>query len=328
MVTYDARPSAFTNLALTSEWEALFSAAGFGDGIAPFVGSAMAPSLDVGGRNAVIADGNAIIKGQLWRCDAPVSTPIPAASAQNRIDRLNRSATTSPTVVQPVVITGTPSGTPTEPPLVQTTTGLFDIPVSSWSSTSAGAITSLVDERQFSGRARLGEQFDFTTTRVQSTTSFTTMTRLWNIQQGDIVPNAAWRLRCWGNAVLGATQQGFNVRANVTGAGGLGQINWGYTNWPASSNFQWYAECTFAIITTGPSGTYSAITRMDQSMATGNLIGGSLTQMAAAGVRLGGIGASFNIAAPLQMWAECSWGGTAGSPYSDCLGSSFERIAI
>jgi hypothetical protein len=126
---------------------------GLPDGIDITAGNAMAPSLDTAGRNAVIASGNVIIRGQLWRCDAPVSTLVPAASAQNRIDRLvirlNRGATTSPTVVQPVIITGTPSGSPVEPPLTQTPTGLYDIPVCSWTSTSAGAITALVDERQF-----------------------------------------------------------------------------------------------------------------------------------------------------------------------------------
>jgi hypothetical protein len=153
MATYDARPSAFTQLSTTSEWEYLLNASSGGvSGIDMSVGSAMIPSLDTGGRNAVIADGIVVIKGQLWRCDAPVNTPIPAASAQNRIDRLvirlTRGATTSPTVVQPVVITGTPSGSPVKPPIVQTTTGIYDIPVSSWTSTSAGAITTLFDERQ------------------------------------------------------------------------------------------------------------------------------------------------------------------------------------
>jgi hypothetical protein len=155
MVVYDARPSAFTQLTTTGEWENFFSAVGIVSGIDFTTGSAMAPSLDTPGRNAVIADGNALIKGQLWRCDAPASTPIPAASAQNRIDRLvlrlTRGATTSPTVVQPVVITGTPSGSPVEPPLVQTPTGIWDLPISSWISTSAGGLTTLNDERQFSG---------------------------------------------------------------------------------------------------------------------------------------------------------------------------------
>jgi hypothetical protein len=113
----------------------------------------MTPSLDTGGRNAVIQSGNCIIKGQLWRCDAAVSTPIPVASGQNRIDRLviqyNRSATTSPTVIQPIVITGTPGSSPSEPPIVQTPTGLFQIPVCSWTSASSGALTGLVDERIF-----------------------------------------------------------------------------------------------------------------------------------------------------------------------------------
>lgn len=151
MVTYDARPSSFTQLTTITEWEYLHSSIGGSSAIDASIGSAMAPSLDTSGRNAVMADGVVAIKGQLWRCDAPVSTPIPAASAQNRIDRLvirlTRGATTAPTIVQPVVITGTPSGSPVEPPLVQTPTGIWDIPVSSWTSTSAGGLTSLVDER-------------------------------------------------------------------------------------------------------------------------------------------------------------------------------------
>ena len=151
MATYDARPSAFTQLSTTSDWESVLSILGFESGIDASVGSAMVPSLDTGGRNAVIADGNALIRGQFWRCDAPVSTPIPAASAQNRIDRLvlqlNRGATSSPGVVTPVVVTGTPSGTPVLPALTQTPTGIWQFPVSHWTSTSAGAITGLIDER-------------------------------------------------------------------------------------------------------------------------------------------------------------------------------------
>lgn len=151
MTTYDARPSSFTQLTTTSEWEYILSAMGCLNGIDASIGSAMVPSLDTAGRNAVIADGNCVLRGQLWRCDAPVSTPVPAASAQNRIDRLairlTRGASTSPTVVAPFVITGTPAGTPTPPPYVNTPTGIWDIPVCRWTSTSAGAINTLVDER-------------------------------------------------------------------------------------------------------------------------------------------------------------------------------------
>lgn len=151
MVIYDARPSSFTQLATTAEWEYIHSIMANLDGIDFSVGNAMNPSLDTPGRNAVMADGNAVVRGYLWRCDAPVSTAIPAASAQNRIDRLvlrlTRGATTSATVVQPTVVTGTPSGTPTIPPLTQTPTGIWDIPISSWTATSAGALTGLSDDR-------------------------------------------------------------------------------------------------------------------------------------------------------------------------------------
>ena len=151
MVTYDARPSSFTQLSTTSDWEAALSILGFESGVDASVGSAMVPSLDTGGRNAVLADGNIMIRGQLWRCDAPVSTPIPAASAQNRIDRLvlqlNRGATTSPTVIQALVVTGTPAASPVIPALVQTATGIWQFPISHWTSTSTGTLTGLIDDR-------------------------------------------------------------------------------------------------------------------------------------------------------------------------------------
>jgi hypothetical protein len=155
MVTYDARPSAFTQLSTTADWESFLSSCGITDGVdgpASFV-----PSLDTGGRNAVISAGQSVVKGQLWRADAPVSTPIPGASAQNRLDRLvirlNRGATSSPAVVAPTIITGAPSGSPVLPPITQTPTGIYDIPISNWLSTSAGGLTTLVDQRQFSGRS-------------------------------------------------------------------------------------------------------------------------------------------------------------------------------
>jgi hypothetical protein len=114
------------------------------------------PSLDTGGRNAVISAGQGVIKGQLWRADASVSTPIPAASAQNRLDRLvlqlNRTASSSPTVVAPVVVTGTPSGSPVLPSLTQNPTGIYQIPISYWTSASSGSLTALVDQRQYAGR--------------------------------------------------------------------------------------------------------------------------------------------------------------------------------
>jgi hypothetical protein len=155
MVTYDARPSAFTQLSTTADWESLLSVIGVPeaaiDGSAA-LGHWMAPSLDTGGRNAVIDAGQCVIKGQLWRCDASVSTPIPAASAQNRIDRLvlrlTRGAATSAAVVAPAVVTGTPSGSPALPALTQTPTGIWEYPVCHWTSTSAGALQSLIDDRR------------------------------------------------------------------------------------------------------------------------------------------------------------------------------------
>jgi hypothetical protein len=159
MAVYDGRPTAFTPLTSTADWEAFMSLASTigGAAIDYSVGSAMTPSLDTPGRNAVMADGNILIKGCLWRCDAPVSTPVPAASGQNRIDRLvirlTRGASTAATVVQPAIVTGTPSGSPVTPALTQTPAGIWEFPISHWTSTSAGAIQTLIDDRRFTNDA-------------------------------------------------------------------------------------------------------------------------------------------------------------------------------
>jgi hypothetical protein len=152
MVTYDARPSSFTQLSTTADWESFITNCGIFSGV-PSAGN-LAPSLDSAGRNAVMSAGTVMIKGQLWRCDAPVSTPIPAASAQNRYDRLvmrlNRTASTSPTVVSPVVIVGTSGGG--LPAISQSPAGNWDIPISHWTSGSNGTLTALVDDRVYASR--------------------------------------------------------------------------------------------------------------------------------------------------------------------------------
>jgi len=149
MAVFDARPSPFTQLTTMGEWERFFSLNSMNDAVDQ-PGDLVA-SFDVPGRNIVMSAGAAIVRGQMWRCDAPVSTAIPAASASNRIDRLvlrfNRSAVTSATVIVPTIITGTPSGSPVLPPLVNTPTGLWDFPICFWTSQSNGALSALTDDR-------------------------------------------------------------------------------------------------------------------------------------------------------------------------------------
>lgn len=150
MVIYDARPSAFTQLSTIAEWEYFHAVSGARSAVDGPV--AFLASFDVPGRNIVATQGVAAIKGQLWRADLAFSTAIPAASAQNRLDRLvlryNRAATTSPTVIVPTVITGTPSGSPALPSLTQTATGIWDLPLCYWTSASSGALSGLTDDRK------------------------------------------------------------------------------------------------------------------------------------------------------------------------------------
>jgi hypothetical protein len=139
-----------STVASITDWENVFSPA-----LVSGVISGLAPTLDTIGRNAVIGTGSAMVRG-FWRpVTANTSTAIPAPSGQARIDRLvlrlNRAASTSASFVVPVVIEGSPGANPAEPPLVQTPTGLWDLPVFSWRSAASGALTALTDERYFTG---------------------------------------------------------------------------------------------------------------------------------------------------------------------------------
>jgi hypothetical protein len=164
MVTYDARPTTFTPLTTQFEWEKIFSAMGIFDGVDG--SNDLAPSAPASGSISVAA-GTVIIKGQLWRADAAVSTALPAnpGAGTLRTDLLvvqyNRAASTSPTVVQLLIATGSPAASnPAPPPLTQNPvgtggTGVWQIPIAQWTVSNAGAITGFKDIRQFSGKSTI-----------------------------------------------------------------------------------------------------------------------------------------------------------------------------
>jgi hypothetical protein len=142
-----------------TDWENVFLPAA-GSGVIPSSGSGMAVSLDTIGRNAVINPGACVVRS-FWRpVTTATGTAIPAPGTQSRIDRLvmrlDRSATLAANFVVPVVITGTPAASPHEPALVQTTDGLWDLPLASWTSAASGALTALKDERYFTAHIHSG----------------------------------------------------------------------------------------------------------------------------------------------------------------------------
>jgi hypothetical protein len=145
-----------TTVSTITDWENLF-APGFETGVVPGNGNELAPTLDTSGRNAVIDTGNAIIRAFCKPVSVSTATAIPAASSQDRIDRLvlrlDRSASVAANFIQPVVITGTPGSSPALPALTQTPTGLWDLPIAHWTSKSTGALTGLADERYFAGNS-------------------------------------------------------------------------------------------------------------------------------------------------------------------------------
>lgn len=154
MTIQQAIPSAYSQLTTIGQWENLIESLGLRSGIyGDPAGTACQGSLDTGGRNADLAAGQAVIKGRFWSTDATVATAIPAASSQDRIDRLvlrmDRNAGSEATVIQPVVITGTPGSSPVPPAVSYTATGFYDVKICSWTSKAGGALTGLTDERTF-----------------------------------------------------------------------------------------------------------------------------------------------------------------------------------
>jgi hypothetical protein len=148
-----------SQIVTVTDWENVFGMA-LGSGVVPGVLNSLAASLDTSGRNAVVAPGAAMLQGFWKPVSAPTPTPIPAASSADRIDRLamqlNRAATNPDLFVTPVVVTGTPGANPQEPALIQTPTGIWQMPIASWTSSSSGALSGLTDERHFGAQILSG----------------------------------------------------------------------------------------------------------------------------------------------------------------------------
>lgn len=147
-----AFPTSDSTLSTMAEWEGFFSPFA-ADGVIPGVLSELACSLNTGARTAVLGTGAAEIRGFHVNNPSSTATAIPAADAQNRIDRLalrlDRTASAAADWIKPVVIEGTPSTTPAIPALSQTSGGNYDIPIARWTAASNGSLTGLVDERVF-----------------------------------------------------------------------------------------------------------------------------------------------------------------------------------
>lgn len=139
-----------TTVNTVADWETVFGSAQL-DGIVAGRGNELNPTLDSPGRNVVIDTGQAVLRGFGKPISASTPTSVPAASGQNRIDRLvlrlNRTSVTASTFIQPVVITGTPGTNPTAPSITRSQTGNWDLPICRWTSLSSGALTGLMDER-------------------------------------------------------------------------------------------------------------------------------------------------------------------------------------
>lgn len=156
MALDNAYPSSATQLSTMTQWEAFF-VAGFGGstGVVPGVGAQFSASLNTTGRTIDLAAGAAMIRGFYVNGSSTVSTSIPNADTQNRIDRLvlrlDRSSGTAGGWITPVVVTGTPAATPQLPALLVSPTGYWDLPVCHWTSASNGSLSGLVDDRYYLG---------------------------------------------------------------------------------------------------------------------------------------------------------------------------------
>lgn len=141
-----------------AEWEAFFSSTQL-DGVV----SGLAPSINSGARTASLGAGGAYLRGFYKPVTSTTASAVPAAAGQDRVDRLalrlDRDAATAATYIVPVVVAGT-AGTGAPPTLTRGTSGVWELPISRWTSKANGSLASLVDERYgplwFTSAARAG----------------------------------------------------------------------------------------------------------------------------------------------------------------------------
>ncbi|WP_242882571.1 hypothetical protein [Actinomadura litoris] len=137
-----------------AQWEEYFTAAEVSG-----VVSGLDLTLDSSARAVTVKPGGALVRGIYKPVSVVTSTPVPAPSPQNRVDRLvlrlNRDATAPEAFLTFVVIAGTPAASPTIPAMQQVTStgGMWDLPIARWTSQASGAFSGLVDERTFLGNA-------------------------------------------------------------------------------------------------------------------------------------------------------------------------------
>lgn len=152
MAILDPYPAPGNPLTTLTQWEKLFARYQWSGIDGTPGGAGMQASLDPSNRAVKVATGAATVRGVRWECDAPASTPIPAADSQDRIDRLvlrlDRSKATAQEYVALKVLTGTP-GANTPPSVTRTEDGIFDDYICQWRSAASGALSDLEDERSW-----------------------------------------------------------------------------------------------------------------------------------------------------------------------------------
>lgn len=152
MAILEAYPAPSNPLTTLTQWEILFSRYQWSGIDGTPGGTQLQPTLDTANRAIKVASGGAMIRGVRWGCDSVQSTAIPAASGQDRVDRLvlrlDRTKSTAAEYVVLKVITGT-AGSSTPPSITQTEDGIWDEYICRWTSAASGALSGLVDERSW-----------------------------------------------------------------------------------------------------------------------------------------------------------------------------------
>jgi hypothetical protein len=363
MATYDAKPNSFNQIKTTADWEKLFTTMGVWDGIDG--NNSMVPTLDASpARNINITAGSVIIKGQLWWCDASVKTAIAGADPQyDRYDvlviRLDRTFPTSVGTVAPYIITGTAASNPAVPPIQQTPTGLYDIPVCQWRARSTGngsVIDSLVDRRQFSGHSvvamlstarpapahpRLGLEYDtgylqrwdgsawrnigpknqvLQTGNTITGGGYAPMHASFAIPANDsALGPCSYRLRAGGHGV----QASGTPRSFALEVAAFGQ-SWAEIQntggISAGSNFDWHYSCELIVSANGQASFYGDFSC---SHSVPNPAPSTATQAFSRQLNAGGVATN----AATTMFLQGKWLSTSGAPTMSCYGATFDRVA-
>ncbi len=149
--------------------------------------------------------------------------------------------------------------------------------------------------------------------------AFTALTATYTPNANDGSVATGYRIRTRGTGTWGSTQQTLTLGVGVGGAGPFAQLAVPAAAFAISTAFQWEAEATVQVLTTGAGGTCTVTLRAILSAPVGPVDVVKVRHST---------GVAFNTTLARALNIQAQWAATTGAPTITSNGSDFERTGV